>query len=189
MSKLLLVIGALVAGLLILPATFWLGDLLLPLLPCPAAPPPWQWSVEKAALAFCINQHLPDYDVEVVREDGFRTPISIRARDNKALVYHFKNGHRHTVFARHENNLFIADFSPGTSGCEVVAIDLATGKQRWKSRLRGIRPKGHSEYCNEVNIETDGENVTVYGNESHGKYVEQLDAKSGRMLVTVKFDR
>ncbi len=189
MSKMLLAIGALAAGLLILPATFWLGDLLLPLLPGPAAPPPWQWSDEKATLAYCIKQHLPDYDVVTDSEEKFYTPISIRTKGEKKLVYHLHDGHQGIVFARHQCTLFIAEFDAIGSGCEVVAIDLSMGKQCWKSRLRGIGPRGHSKYQNVVNIETDGAKVTVYGNESHGKYVEQLDAKSGKMLVNAKFDR
>jgi hypothetical protein len=41
----------------------------------------------------------------------------------------------------------------------------------------------HSEYYNRVNIETDGKKIIVYGNESHGRYVEHLDINSVKMFV------
>jgi hypothetical protein len=161
MSKLLLVIGAAVIGSLILPAAFWIGSLVLPPIQL-AVPVEWRWSDEKASLDYCIKQHMPDYDVELVHEDNY-TPINIRTKDGKRLVYHLEDGHEKIAFARHKATLFIAEFSYMCTGCEVVAIDLATGKERWRSRLEGNPPGFHSKYHNSVNIETDGEKIIVYG--------------------------
>lgn len=166
MSKLLLVIGALVVGSLILPAAFWIGSFVLP----PIRPAPsveWLWSKEKASPEHCVKQHLAGEKVSnavLDRIDG-------------------------RVFTRWEGKLFVAKYARGVTGCEVAAIDLSTGRQYWKSRLEAIGDQTHSEYYNSVNIETDGEKVIIYGNESHGRYVEHLDINTGKMLLNKKFDR
>jgi hypothetical protein len=139
-------------------------------------------------LAYCIKEHLPDYDVAIGRRKAIHRPLSIHTKDGLRLVYHLEEGHRGIVFTRCKDTLFITEFSFMSSGCAVVAIDLPTGKRRWRSQLEGNPPEGHSEYYNSVNIETDGEKIIVYGNESHGRYVEHLDINSGKMLLNRKFE-
>ena len=130
-----------------------------------------------------------DYDAELDRGDVFNTPISIRTKDKKRLVYDLKKA-SDELFSRWKETLFIAEYCPGSTGGVVAAIDLSTSKQLWKSRLQAIGFAWGSKYSNHgVNIETDGEKVIIYGNESNGKYVEHLDIKSGKMLLNKKFDR
>jgi hypothetical protein len=146
----------------------------------------WRWSKEKASLAYSIKQHLQDYEVECVRGKEYYTPIIFCTKKEHKIIYSLEKGHESIVFTRWNDTLFIAEYSPIATGCEVVALDLKTGKQLWKSRLQGIGPTGHSKYLNRVNIETDGKRIIVNGNEVHGRYVEHLDINTGKTLANKK---
>ena len=191
LNKLLVFLGALVIGALLIPAALWLGPLII----SPARPVVWKWSDAKSSLDYSVRSHLSDYELKYgthpiitpVSIQGFYEPISIWTRDHSRLVYHLEDGHKEIVFTRREDTLFVAEFHPICTGCSVVAIDLATGNRIWETQLQGIGPTEHSKYRNRVNIETDGERVIVYGNESHGKYVEHLDVASGKILLNRKF--
>jgi hypothetical protein len=148
----------------------------------------WRWSKAKANLAYSIKQHLPDLEVERVRENEYYTPINLRTKPDRKVIYSLKEGHESTVFTRWNGILYIAEYCPSATGCEVVAVDLKTGQQLCKSRLQGIGPTGHREYLNLVNIETDGERIIVTGNEVAGRYVEHLDIQSGKTLANKKFE-
>ncbi len=154
----------------------------------PAKPLEWRWSDEKATLAFCIKQHLPDYDIERVRPEQYYSPMSILDKDTRKVIYSYERASKATVFARSKDVLYIAEYFPITTGCEVVAVDLISGKQLWKTRLIGNSPDGHSKYENKVNIETDGNIVIVNGKEDHGRYVEHLDIRTGKMLRNKKLN-
>ena len=78
--------------------------------------------------------------------------------------------------------LYAAFYSPIASGAEVAAYDLDSGAPRWRRRLHGLGPIGHSKYRNEVELSASDGRVTAFGWESSGKYVEVLDASSGRPL-------
>jgi outer membrane protein assembly factor BamB len=187
MAKIVLLIGSLVVGGLLIPVTFWLGSMVLPE---PKSRPAlnWRWSDEKATLAYCTKEHLADYEVELVEPEKYYTTINIRNKDDRKAIYSIIEGHKSIVFTRWQDTLFIAEFSPASSGCAVVALDLKTGKRIWRTDLEGIGPTGHSEYSNQVNIETDGDLVIVYGNEAHGKYVEQLNINTGKTVANTKFE-
>src|SRR5262249_54196159 len=60
----------------------------------------WRWSKEKASLAYCTKQHLADYDVERTREKEYYTPIKIRSKQDRKVVYSLERGHEAVVFAR-----------------------------------------------------------------------------------------
>jgi hypothetical protein len=150
----------------------------------PKNPLEWHWSIDKARLDYSIEQYLPDYELERVRANSFYTPINIRTKPDGKVIFSLKGGHEDIVFARWKNILYIADFSPIASGCAVVAVELTTGQQLWRSVLEGIDTTlPYSEYTNRVNIETDGHIVIVRGNESHGRYIEHLDCRNGKTLV------
>jgi hypothetical protein len=149
----------------------------------------WCWSKEKASLAYCTKKHLRDYELERVGEKEDYTPINIRTKPDRKLIYSLKEGHKRTVFTRWKDVLYIADYSPIATGCKVIALDLKTGKQLWKSRLQGIRlTNPHSKYLNLVNIETDGLRIIVTGNEAEGRYIEHLDLQNGKSLANKKLD-
>jgi hypothetical protein len=143
---------------------------------------PWSWSDVKASLFYCIDHNLPNYQVELSLNPKERfKPVTIRIGDGKKMLFACQ-GHGQTVFVSREKMLFVADFHPLVTGCQVMAVDLTSGKQLWQTRLRGIGPVTHSRYNNLVNIETDGRVVIVRGNESSGRYVEILDTKTGKTV-------
>src|SRR5438128_700870 len=92
----------------------------------------WRWSKEKANLAYSTKQHLPDYEVERVRPKEYYAPITIRTKQDRAVIYSYKEASEATVFTRWKDILYIAEYCPIATGCEVVAIDLKTGKQLWR---------------------------------------------------------
>jgi outer membrane protein assembly factor BamB len=146
----------------------------------------WRWSEEKETLDYCIKQHLPDYEVEFDRKKRFYTPFNIWTKNDRKMIYSLEEGHENIVFTRWEDILYIAEYCPIASGCVVVALDLKTGEELWRSRLYGIGSTMHSEYRNLVNIETDGQRLIVNGNEGNGRYVEHLDLKTGKTLANKK---
>ena len=152
----------------------------------------WRWSKEKASLDYSIKQYLPDYEVEYVSPDEFYTPINLRTKDNREIIYSFGMGdrlgsHRHLLFTRAKDTIYVAEYCAIASGCTVVAFDLKAGRELWKTRLRGIGPTMHSKYSNLVNIETDGNRIVIYGNEAHGRYVEHLDKNTGKFIANKTF--
>ena len=147
----------------------------------------WHWSREKANLTYCIIHHLPDYEVQRIADPyfGLNERVEFRSKENHALPYSIESGHEYIVFTRSNDTLYIADYHFNSSGCEVVAINLKTGKQLWKSSLHGIGPIDHFEYLNFVNIETDGQRILVSGNEAGGRYVELLDIMTGETQANI----
>jgi len=152
----------------------------------------WKWSIDKACLAYSTEQHLPDFDVERSGEGLFRDlegTLKIRSKEDGKLIYSYqKYASEHAVFTRWQNMLYVAEYSPVRTGCEVVAVDLKSGKELWRTKLQGIGPITDSKYENLVNIETDGEVIIVAGNEASGRYVEHLDIKTGKFLGNKQFE-
>lgn len=147
----------------------------------------WKWSKDKASLAYCTEQHLPDYDVELVGQSFFDRTINIRSKQDGSIVYSIGRASESTVFTRWKDILYVAEYCPIASGCAVVAVDLKSGNEFWRTKLQGIGPVWHSKYLNLVNIETDGEVIMVAGNEASGRYVEHLKIKNGKFLGNKQF--
>ncbi len=102
----------------------------------------WRFSREKATLAHSVKEHLPDYEVESIPVTPSDTRIKIRPKNDRKVIY--SNGYKHEdiVFTRWEDILYIAEYCPIASGCNVVALDLKTGKRQWESRLmESVRPR------------------------------------------------
>jgi hypothetical protein len=105
----------------------------------------WRWSKEKISLSYSIDQYLRDYELKRVRPKEYYTPIYILRKQDSTIVYSYQRASENTVFTRSNDILFIAEHSPIRSGCEVVAINLKSGKQLWRTRLQGIGPTLHSK--------------------------------------------
>lgn len=96
-------------------------------------------------------------------------------------VYTFE-GHSQQSWCVRGTTLYLSEFHPISSGCEVVAVDLDAGAVLWRTQLQGLGPIAHSKYSNAVTLlEAEGE-VTVFGNEAAGRYYEVLAAEDGRQL-------
>ena len=101
----------------------------------------------------------------------------------------YLTGHPGTVFAERKNVVYYADFTPYSSGCVVVAVDLKTKKKLWKTDLKGLGPINHTKYRNAVILEVKDDVIRVQGQESAGRYLEYVDMKSGKTLGHRVFDQ
>jgi hypothetical protein len=94
---------------------------------------------------------------------------------------HIEAGDR-TPFILKNDVLYYAVFSPSSSGCRIVAVDLRRDAQLWTTNLLGIGKIIHSAYRNKIYMKLRGSNIVVYGDESRGRYIETLENDSGRMV-------
>jgi hypothetical protein len=141
----------------------------------------WRWADNEAKLLYSVRHHLKGYQVQVIRpenNDDPRGPLTVRVLDKGQEVCSF-SAHDETVFTQLGDVVFVADFSPMATGCTIVAYDLKARRQLWQCPLKGNPPQAHSEYRHQVNITVDDDAVLVYGNESNGRYIEYVDAKTG----------
>jgi hypothetical protein len=146
----------------------------------------WIWDAREANLLFCVRREFDDYQVEIISlksgKAGLEKSLTVRVTDGDKEVYSFK-AREDTVFTRRGDLLYFAEFNPITTGCSVVAYDFKAKKQLWKTDLKGLGPIDHSKYRNEVAISMTNEDVIyVRGNEAGGRYVEFVDAKTGKTV-------
>ena len=73
---------------------------------------------------------------ELVRAQEYYTPINVLTKGDRKVIFALDQGHGNTVFTRSGDTLFVADYSPIATGCEVVALDLTPDE------LTGVTPKG-----------------------------------------------
>ena len=108
------------------------------------------------------------------RVDDGMSRLECRRRD--AMVwYRQERTSVHAALAQHGETLLVARFGRISSGCSVYAYDIDTGLERWRIALDGLGPIEHSQYLNAVQIQRDGDQLVVFGDESEGKYIEVLD--------------
>jgi hypothetical protein len=153
----------------------------------PAGPAgiPWQWRDVKGAA-----EHEPAVDVGGNARVGLvrgrdRAITGIERTDaagRKVWSAPLPGGGTPTSAAAllmHDGTVYAALFSETATGAEVVALDAATGKVRFRSRLQGLGPLHHSKYRNSVQLRFIDPWVVAFGDESAGRYIEALDANSG----------
>ncbi|HJZ60469.1 MAG TPA: DUF6265 family protein [Gemmataceae bacterium] len=144
----------------------------------------WDFDYLPHTLAACIERNVERrYEVTTRPEEpeGRSYGILIRfSREGKA-AYEFK-GHAATPFVITGDRLIYSNHFPGASGAEVVAIDLTTGREVWRTQLQGLGPIEHSAYRNDVALRLADGGVFVYGQESMGGYIEVLDPQTGKTV-------
>lgn len=139
------------------------------------------WTLEPTTTLDWVMQ-VDGYDLELVHRAGEWGDLHIRVSRGGKLIYQWK-GTSETPLAVRGDTLYYVEHGPISSGAAVVAVDLATGKQRWLAALKGIGPQSHSKYRNVVWFDVKDDVITVQGEESHGKYVEIVDRKTGKTLA------
>jgi hypothetical protein len=141
----------------------------------------WEWAPERATLTWYLTRFQGDYQVEVVKKPNTYGKLTIRFSkdDRPALTL---EGHYASAFLFNEGVLYYPEYHPSSSGCTLVAFDLASKKELWKSHLKGIGPIDHTKYRNLVALDFVGGAVKVLGNESAGDYVEFVDLKTGKTV-------
>jgi len=143
----------------------------------------WKWDKEQASVFYSQKQYKGGYEVELQNPglEGAIANTTIRFKDGDNEAFSII-GHDGTVFAERKNVLYYADFSPWSSGCSVVAYDLKSKKQLWKTTLKGLGPIDHTKYHNAVVLELKDDALHILGNESAGKYVEYVELKKGKTV-------
>ncbi|MBE2286590.1 MAG: ankyrin repeat domain-containing protein [Prosthecobacter sp.] len=150
---------------------------------------PWEWD-ERAASPFAfVNRISPKYHVRLLsKQEKLRHHLHISFFEGEREVFTFK-GHTCTVFSIWEDRLYYALFSPASDGATIVAVDLTTGKEAWRSDVLGIGLQQHSRYSNALNLQADPFSVRIYGNEAGGQYYEVKRADTGVTTAHKIFSR
>jgi hypothetical protein len=81
-----------------------------------------------------------------------------------------------------KDTVFVAHYCVMSSGATIHALDLATGKARWSTPVKGLGPIDHSKYSNHVVLKLIRGYLVAFGNEAQGRYIEIFDPQSGKML-------
>jgi outer membrane protein assembly factor BamB len=162
-------------------------------------PPPragaiaWQWNEEAgpAGRAFSVSV-----------ERGASVDVA-RARDGKVMglrKYGSGGGEiwavqllaptaRNVAFLVHDGTLYIALYKESATGAELAAIDIKTGRLLFRAPLRALGPVRQSKVRNRVQLRFVDPWVVVFGDESGGRYIEALDAKTGATVSNRKLHR
>ncbi len=141
----------------------------------------WNHEQQRATLAASIRRAagLP-FTVELAQPDKDRDALRITFRSASDVLYGWL-GHSQTVFEIYDGVLYHADFSPAASGCRVVAFELRNRKLRWTTQLYAAGISLKPKPTNSVDLTLRDGSVVVCGDEWR-RYVEVIDAKSGRIL-------
>lgn len=141
----------------------------------------WTWAEDRATPQASARQLGDGFKVQISPTKDKPLSLTLTLTREGRTVYSWE-GHEHSVFVRAGDVLYSADFSPFSTGCAVIAYDMKAGKLLWKTHLWGVPVAAHSKYGNRVNLEIDGRLLTVYGNESFGRYIELLDLRTGKTV-------
>jgi hypothetical protein len=141
----------------------------------------WGWLAEMDNPLGCVAQCGGKYNIKLVspHDDRYALTISVLVGDRG--MYSWK-GHRHSVFRILDDRLYYAKFHPSSSGGSIVAVDLTTGKELWTSELRALGNIEHSAYRTLLNLDCNREVVTIWGNETLGRYVEFKRVDTGQTV-------
>jgi len=156
-----------------------------------AADAEWNLANTVKDFASSVSQNNSGYAVTVVKKpNGFflESDMIVSDSQGKELCKLSVEGGSETPFLIKNDVIYYANYCPITSGCGLSAFDLKTAKQHWNSGLQGIGGTDHSKYSNHVNLKKQAGAIVVYGNESHGKYIEFVDMKSGNTVGHRAFD-
>lgn len=83
----------------------------------------------------------------------------------------------------HGNKLILAIYHPISTGSDLLALDLNTGKLLWHANVEQVNAS-HSEYYNTVNLYAYKDKVLMEGIESYGKYLQVFDINTGAALYS-----
>ncbi|MEM7233214.1 MAG: hypothetical protein AAF517_13645 [Planctomycetota bacterium] len=137
---------------------------------------PWVWENQSAKQYFAklapvtVRHTVKDsMEWEIELSYGSRPKIQLKGHERSALIV-----------TRDGRRLIFADYRVMVNGCTLASYDLFTGKKLWSTALRGVGRVGHSRWRNAVQLRQDHRNfVTVFGDESTGRYVEIVDLRTG----------
>jgi hypothetical protein len=144
----------------------------------------WDWNDEQATLAYSARRCKLEVKAEI--SDFRGATVTVRAGDDQVVSF---EGHSGTPFVVQGLTLYYADYHQMSTGCAVVAMDLKTGKQLWRTTLKGLGPVKHFKYYNAVALDVDDGALRVVGKESQGRYIEFVDRETGTTLGNKVFPK
>ncbi len=147
----------------------------------------WQWDETKLnntvlykGFQFIYTYNEITYTGEIKQVDS---------SGNVLKVWERKEIYTDSAFLLIENDkLYIGLFSGNSTGCKIIALDVAFGQIIWERQLNGLGSVGHSRYSNRVQMQLIDEKLVVFGWESGGKYIEILDPKDGNLILNKKMN-
>lgn len=141
----------------------------------------WGWSESEAGPFYCMGQLPEKYGVRIATLPGERSRFTFAVTRDSRDLYTWR-GHRWSIFRVSDDQLFYADWNPNASGGDIVAVDLRTAKELWRSSLQALGPVEHSAYANHLNLTMNSEVITILGNEGAGRYIEFKSVETGKTV-------
>jgi len=138
----------------------------------------WQFR-ERSTLDWVRS--IDSVDVTLSRRAGSRDLDIVVSRRGTTL--HAWTGTSETPMIVEGELLYYVAHREISSGATLVAVELATGKLRWRTPLRGLGPIGHSQYRNQVWLAVEADVLMVQSVESSGKYIELVDKQTGKTVA------
>lgn len=115
--------------------------------------------------------------------------LTINIENGGRSIYTWK-GSQFSSFVLYDDTLFYPDYDYMDCGGELICIDLLTGKQVWKVKIKAIdNTIKHSAYTNKINIHIiqissiHQSAIEIIGQESQGNYIELYNIKTGELLA------
>jgi len=147
----------------------------------------WQWSEEKTSILFYFMNNPENYGVRLIRsgEHTGNWPVHVSVTDKTGVPIHHWATHSEGAFVFSGSTLVYSLHKPDSNGCTLVGYDLEKREQIWKTELEGAGAIDHSKYRNQINLVVDDQQVTVFGSESLGQYIEKVDLQTGKTVSNV----
>lgn len=154
---------------------------------------PWQWSEEAgpAGRAFSVAVE-GGASVDVARgRDGKVVGLRKYGRGGGELwaVQLVAPAARNVAFLVHDGSLYLALYAEGATGAEIAAVDTKTGRLLFRRPLQKVGPVHHGKIRNRVQLRFIDPWVVAFGDESAGRYIEAIDAKTGAEVASRKLHR
>ena len=143
----------------------------------------WEFSREET-LKTCIDKNRSDY--KVVSKSAVYWDEDIEVSLNDRSIYKW-TGHHESKFIIVSERLYYCSYTPASTGCSLVCVNLKSGKKEWTTHLYGMGPLSHSKYRNEVFLKIKDGKAIVCGIESAGKYFELIDLSSGKIIKNINW--
>ena len=142
----------------------------------------WVWSPEQASIIYYLANKPKGFEVQLVSLSEWGpggNNIQVRIIEGENTIHKWDT-HDKEAFVFSGSTLVYSSHRPYWPGCKLVAWDLKNAKQLWATHLKAIKVPNGSQYSNQINLKIQDGEVTVYGNESRGQYIEKIDLESGK---------
>ena len=142
----------------------------------------WRFFPDYASILYYLENKPKGFEVQILRpaewdRGGRKMQVKI-LKEGKAI--HKWDSHTEGAFVFVGSTVVYSDHHPNAPGCRLIAWDLKESKQLWATSLKAVPALDTSQYQNQINMTIEEGQITVFGNESYGQYIETVDLKSGK---------